>query len=71
MSNEQKGYTKEKADRRIKQREDMAREYEKQAKDAEEYETFDKQHSNDLREKARMERRKADSLRALKKDWGD
>ncbi len=69
--NEKKGYTKEKADRLIKEHEDKARESERQAGEDRQYETFDTQNSDDLRKNAARERQKADNLRALKKHWGD
>ncbi len=71
MDESQKGYTKEKADRLIKEHEDRAIEYERQAEEAKEHETFDTRGSNELRGEARREREKADNMKALKKHWGD
>ncbi|MBU2707851.1 hypothetical protein KCM76_17790 [Zooshikella marina] len=65
------GYSKEKADRLIKKHEDAASKFEKEAREAEESETFQTSHSNELRKKAEAERNKADNLRHLKKHWGD
>ena len=58
----EKGYTKEKADKLIKQHEDNARRLEEEAKDLANY---------DLTQQAEQERRKADNLRELETQWGD
>jgi len=65
------GYTKEKADKLIDKHEKEADRLDKEAKEAAESETFDRRHSNDLRDSAQQERDKADNQRALKKHWGD
>ncbi|MBU2709551.1 hypothetical protein [Zooshikella harenae] len=65
------GYSKEKANRLIKQHEDAAAKLEKEAKEAAKSETFQTSHSNELKQQAKRERDKADNLRHLKKHWGD
>ena len=65
------GYTKEKADKLIDQHETEAGRLDREADEAEEYETFDKRHSEDLRNQAQKERNMADNQRELKKHWDD
>jgi hypothetical protein len=67
----EKGYTKEKADKLIKQHEDNARRLEEEAKDLANYATFDQRNVDDLTQQAEQERRKADNLRELETQWGD
>jgi hypothetical protein len=65
------GYSKEKADKLIKQHEREAERLEKEAKRIEKEETFDRRGSKEYRDKAREERGKVENLRELKKHWGD
>jgi hypothetical protein len=66
------GYTKEKADKLIKEHENKAKELEKQAKEERAGETFTPgAASKDTSEAAKSERAKAENLKALKKHWGD
>lgn len=65
------GYTREKADNLIDKHERDAARLEAEAREAREYETFDRRHSRDLEEAARRERSKAENLRELKRHHGD
>lgn len=67
MADEPKGYTKEKADRLIKQHEEKAAEYDELANTA----MFKNEYVREARRAAEEERRKADNLRELERHWGD
>jgi hypothetical protein len=65
------GYTKEKSQKLEKQHEARAEQLEREAREAEQSETFQRGHSAELRKEAQAEREKAENQRALQKHWGD
>ena len=65
------GYSKEKSQKLEQQHEARAEELERQAREAAQYETFERGTSADLRKEAQAERAKAENQRELQKHWGD